>query len=568
MTTHKKLVILMLAFLALVSLLSARGDSATMDELAHIPAGYSYLIKQDMRLNPEHPPLLKDLSALPLLALDLNFPSEHPSWTKNVNDQWDFGHQFLYQSGNNADAVIFLARLAPIVLMILLGFFVWRWTRELYGDGAALLALFFFAFSPTTIAHGRLVTTDLAAAAGFFIAAYYFINFLQSQTRPALVYAGMALAFALLLKFSTILLIPYFIILALAFTLIYGRHHWFSHLYEYAGSVALIFLIAGALIWPVYQFHVANYPPEKQKNDTEFILRSHSNRPLADAIGWMADKPGLRPYGQYLLGLAMVGQRASGGNTTYFMGEISNASWKSYFPVVYLLKEPLALHVLSVIALTILGSVLISRRRLRWIMHDHFPQAAMIFFIGLYWFVSLSSNLNIGVRHLIPTLPFVYLLVAGTTVNWVKRSKAAFVNWRRIFVTVMALWIFMASLAVYPYYLAYFNEIAGGPPNGYRYVVDSNLDWGQDLKRLADFIEFNNIEKIKVDYFGGGSPEYYLGEKVEPLHADMGPQNGWLAVSATFYQTSRGNPAASYAWLDNFAPVAKIGYSIFVYNIR
>ncbi|MEK7596045.1 MAG: hypothetical protein AAB564_00620, partial [Patescibacteria group bacterium] len=159
----------LLALMFVLMFFSAWNESATMDELAHIPAGYSYLTQKDYRLNPEHPPLIKDLAALPLLFLNINFPADHSSWKNDVNGQWSFGSVFLYESGNDADKIIRLARLPIMLLTILFGWLFFRWIRRRYGDQTGLLALFFFVFSPTFIAHGRYVTTDIAAAFGFFL---------------------------------------------------------------------------------------------------------------------------------------------------------------------------------------------------------------------------------------------------------------------------------------------------------------------------------------------------------------------------------------------------------------
>lgn len=139
---------------------------------------------------------------------------------------------------------------------------------------------------------------------------------------------------------------------------------------------------------------------------------------------------------------------------------------------------------------------------------------------------------------------------------------------KAIVIAVLLVWYVLSFAGVYPHFIAYFNEFAGGPANGYKYVADSNLDWGQDLRRLAKFVEAKNIDHIKVDYFGGGDVKYYLGDTAEIWHADNGETTGWLAVSATFLQTSRAYPWASYAWLDQHEPIAKIGFSIFVYNIK
>src|SRR4030042_3952567 len=204
----------LLAVMFWMAVFSIKDDSLTMDELAHLPAGYSYLSQQDMRLNPEHPPLMKDLAGFPLLFVKgIKFPSDIESWKEDINGQWVLGNIFLFQSGNPADQMIFWGRIPMILLMIFLGFFIFKWAKELFGNKAALLALFFYSFSPTFLAHGRLVTTDIAAAFGTVLSTYYFIKFLQKPDNRNILLAALTFAIAQLLKFSLILLFPFFIIL-------------------------------------------------------------------------------------------------------------------------------------------------------------------------------------------------------------------------------------------------------------------------------------------------------------------------------------------------------------------
>lgn len=566
----------LLAIMFTMAVSSMAGDSGTMDEVAHLPAGYSYLTQQDMRLNPEHPPLMKDLAGFPLLFIrDITFPAAIKEWQEDVNGQWGFGFHFLYKAGNPADRMLFWGRVPMILLLLLLGFYVFRWARTLFGNRPALLALFFFAFSPTLLAHGRLVTTDVAAALGFFGGSYYFVRALQDPTRKNIIFAGLAFGVAELLKFSVILLVPFFIFLAL----IWWRVRKISFLAMITMLVS-IFVIGFVLIWLVYLFHTWNYPPERQVSDTEFLLTSFKYRPLADVVIWLADKPGLKAIGQYLLGLFMVLERAAGGHTTYFWGEVGAAGWKNYFPIVYAIKVPLAFHILTLIAL-VFALLQIRRpvwrqplsRLKRWI-GANFAEAAMLSFIALYWATSLASNLNIGVRHLLPVFPFTMILVAREIGKLTEQSK-------RFLPLILALLLWQAGtvIAVYPHFLASFNELVGGPSKGYTYTVNSNLDWGQDLKRLAKWAEENKIDRLYVDYFGGGDAQYYLGEKFLPWQgtrkAAEFPRGSYLAVSATFLQGGRGKPipgfdqpSGYYKWLDPYTPITTIGHSIFVYYIE
>jgi hypothetical protein len=557
-----------------VAILSMKGDSLTMDELAHIPSGYGYMHEKDYRLNPEHPPLLKDLAAIPLLFMDLKFDKEFGAWKNDVNGQWTMGWKFIFASGNNPEKIIFWSRIPIILILLILGFYIFRWTKELFGTQMALLAIFLFSFSPTFIAHSRYVTTDVGAAAAFFIATYYFVKWLQLPTKKNLIIAGIVFGIAQLIKFSLFLLLVYFSSLLLIWIIINKKRFW-----NYLGKFILILVIGYLLILPVYQYHVLNYPPERQSADAKSILASYGIRPLASLVVWMADKPILRTYSQYLLGLLMVFQRSSGGNTTYFLGEVNNQAWYQYFPIVYAIKEPLALHVLTIIALLFLAWPVYAKASTGKQISKYFPEISMLIFLAIYWVLSIKSNLNIGIRHILPTFPFVYVLISGQ----IKRIFNRIENKKTLGFCVMVLgiliaWYAVSSLSCFPYYLAYFNELAGGAKNGYKYVVDSNLDWGQDLKRLAKWLDENKIEKIKVDYFGGGDTKYYLGDKYEPWHGNWlleQAKGNWLAVSATALQSGRGlaapgfnQPTGYYRWLNSYEPVAVIGHSIFVYYIK
>ena len=630
-------------------------ESAIMDELAHIPAGYSYLKYQDMRINPEHPPLLKDISALPLLFLDLKFPENSKSWAADINGQWDLGREFLYKSGNNPDEILFWARLGPIVLTLLFGFLLFRLGSEFFGAKTALLSLILFAFSPAILAHGKYVTTDTAAAFGFFTGIFYFLRYLKSPSNKNLLIAGVFFGIAQSLKFSLVLLVPFLLGIVFLWVLANEERRGFVN---YLKSLAVVFLKTFVIfavgfiliVWPLYQFHTWNYPAApsealregvaapsealregvaapatlsqraeisaikscddldkqaigpSQFRDTACTLKLFRFRPLADLITWMSDKPILRPYAQYALGVLMVGTRTVGGNTTYFLGEVSRDSWWYYFPTVYFLKEPLAIHILSLSAILIilLACLKLNFRpaggrinaMLGW-LKKYFTQVTLFLFIAFYFAVSMTGNLNIGVRHIIPTFPFIFLLISDIITRFLKRkpefvftvSLETFKNlagfyakksFGYILVFGLVGWYVISVLIQYPYFIAYFNEAAGGPENGYKYVADSNLDWGQDLKRLTLFAEENNIDKIRLNYFGGGSQEYYLGDKFISWWSARGPEPGWHAISATFLDEAFGQPVGryerkpqdSYFWLKGRTPTTVIGHSIFVYEIK
>jgi len=322
-----------------------------------------------------------------------------------------------------------------------------------------------------------------------------------------------------------------------------------------------------------------------------FILSTFAFRPLADLSIWISSQPYLRAWGEYFLGFLMVLQRSGGGNTTYFLGNISADGSRIYFPTVYLLKEPLPYILLIIFALLLSLRKIKRHFNLAQLLKNNFAEAGMLLTAAVYWAFSIQSNLNIGVRHILPTLPFIYALTARQIGLWVNGGVTERIlnyrgfwqlfslKWRRVkrgfFIAILFVWAIASVVSVWPSFLAYFNEIAGGPDGGYRFAVDSNLDWGQDVLRLAQFIEKNNIKEIKLDYFSGAPAEYYVKiAKIISFNREIS-QKGWLAVSASVLQGAcKGDkiPCSynerSYTWLDQYKPVIKIGYSIFVYDIK
>jgi len=574
----------------LLMLLSMINDSFIVDEIPHVGAGYSYVTKGDMRLNPEHPPLAKDLAGLALLTLNLNqsvFRSTF--WNTDINGQWEFGRRLIYDSGNNADEITYVARLPLLLFFILAAILIFWWSNELYGQKGALIALFIFAFSPTVMAHARFVTTDVAALFGVLYATYFFIKYLKDPTGKNFWLAAIVFGIALITKFSTFLLIPFLGLTALIYGFVFGvRHKKFQEAIRWGFKSVAVFLTGFVLIvWPVYYLHTQNYPLERQKRDTQTLLSSFGNRIFADRVVWMSDKPILRAAGQYFLGLLMVTQRSAGGNTIFFLGEVKNYGGPMYFPLVYFLKEPLAWWIFVLIALIALAVRIRPRPTKQEItswFHKHFTEFTILLWLGIYWGISIRSHLNIGVRHLMPVYPFMIMLVSGQIAHLLERARNKgkhYVGIIHIVIGVLLAWYAFENIRIFPNYLTYFNQIAGGPAGGYRYVTDSNLDWGQDLKRLSQFVEQEDIPKIELDYFGWADPSYYLGYKYTYISSNYyrnaqdfirrNHSNGWIAVSATFLQGSIGTAEKpepiNYNWLKSYEPVKVVGNSIFVWHI-
>jgi len=569
---------ILLIFLFFISFSSILEDTLTFDETAHVTAGYSYLIKKDMRVNPEHPPLVKNIAAFPLLFLNLNFPSDSPNWTQEQPPRWwvqfDLANDFIYNSKNNPDKIMLFSRTVMILFLLLLGFLIFHFARKKYGNKAGLISLFLFSFSPTFLAHGRLINTDIGAAFGALLSFYFWLRFFEKPSKKNVLLAGITFGIALSLKFSLVLLIPTFVIITLVYALLQEKPFYqllkYSLLSFLAGVIGMVFVV-----FPLYQYHVYNYPPERQARDAEYILETFGNRTIVSGIIYSSEKPFLRPFAQYFLGLFTAMQRVDGGNTTFFLGEISSGSFKSYFPTVYFIKETLTFHILTIISLALLFLYILKYRLFQrpiYALREYFAEFSMFVFMAIYWYTSINSNLNIGVRHLLPVFPFAFILVGGaiSKINFSKSFK----------ILLFALFSFQiySVISIYPHFLAYFNETVT-PQKGHLYVVDSNLDWGQDLKRLKNLLNEKEIDFIYIDYFGGGNLDYYLGEenykRWEGLNSPHDfPKGNWLAVSLNQLQGGRGIPVKGYdqrtdyyMWLNKYEPSYVIGYSIFLYYV-
>ena len=577
-----------------LGLFSMLGDSGTTDEVAHIPAGYTYLQYQDFRLNPEHPPLIKMMSGLPLQFLDVTFPTYELAWQEA--NQWESGWKFIYHDDNNADQILFWSRLPILLFSILLGIYVYRWAKQAYSKKVALVALFLFVLSPNIIAHSRLVTTDLGVTASFFIALFYFYKFIKKPSWLNIVLSGIALGVAQLVKYSNILLLVYLAILIFALILFYknkidfkfplaGRinREWLKRAYVYIGSFVIMTIICFLLVEGVYALVIFGTPQDMLHNVIDISIANEELTWTKDIFHYMIDNPILKPIGYYLLGLIMVFVRVGGGNTTYFLGETTNQSFWYFYPISFLIKTPIATLMLFIFS--IVGVLKFSIRKsinkdsvsfvkkiwrtLASYINNNLLEFISLSVIVMFFLVGIKGNLNIGLRHILPLYPFLFILCAKYFFKLFEKSNIIL----KVVGVLLLIWYAAANIIAYPSYLAYFNEFAGGNRAGHKYTTDSNVDWGQDLKRLAKYVEENNIDHITIDYFGGSVPKYYIDEDMVTIwNSNRGKPQGWFAVSATYYQNSRWYSKTQgemdYAWLDNIEPEEIIGGSILVYNLK
>lgn len=517
-------------FLALHSMV---GDSPTMDEQNHLARGLALLRTGDPRLSLEHPPLINVLSALPLLALpDVRLPTDDWSW-EAVDGWYRFAELLVWDYNHDVSRMFFLARL-PIVFLTLALALAGYWVgNEWWEAPAGHLTFLLLLFDPNLLAHGRYTTTDLGGTATIFLATAFLWRLWAGRGHWLAVVVGLGLAFGS--KLSAVGFLPIWLVLAVAWPAP-GRVQRLFQLFTAA-------LAALLLVWAIFAFQWA-----------PFQFQRPELTPLNQFSG---------PMPTFWAGLERILLWSSDGRPSFLLGQSSADGFLAYFPVAFLVKTPLPALLLILLASGLLLGDKATRQR-----------GLMIWLpAGLYFLLALQSSLNIGYRHLLPMLPFLYLLVGGLGRRWAN-------HW---FVRSLFLAFLLATLSIHPHYLSYFNWLAGGPQNGYNVLLDSNIDWGQDLLRLRDWLAENEVEQVKLAWFGTADPAYYAIDYQPlpglPRHFDLwwqeplpfnptNPEPGLYAISVSnLWELPRVADKVVFAWFRDRQPTARIGYSIFIYRV-
>jgi hypothetical protein len=525
----------LLVFLA-QSVVLVQSNAPTYDEGAHLAEGYSYLARRDFRLNPENPPLIKMLLAFPLFGL-YRLPFDPPREHWDAAAEFAIGQVFLYRSALPADTILALGRLSNVVLGAVLIALVGRWAYRLWGRGASIVAMALACLEPTVVAHASLATTDVGTSLFVVLALYLFWEHAIAPSPWRVTRAGVAVGLALLSRYSgiTLLLIVGVIVLA---------------------HVALGDVIAGG--WPA-RCRTATVRGRGCQAFATVLLTVLATLPVIPA-GYF-----FQGFVPWLSGLQVFLSQARLGQPAFLLGQHSTEGWWYYFPLAFLIKTSLgalALVVLSV-ALARAGAPLHRREML------FLAAPVLLFFVLL-----TQARVNIGVRHVLPVYPLLFVLASrvvtiSTRPTWVMPSVVA------LALTFTAL----SALHAAPHQLAYFNELVGGPEQGYRYLGDSNVDWGQDLKRVKRFMDREHVPIVYLSYFGTAPPAYY-GIRYQfvpgswplewPPPADLVPANlqrKLLIVSVANLQEASSHSDPLFTWLQGRRPVSRIGYSIFVYDL-
>lgn len=477
---------LLLLVFALELTFSIRGQSLSWDEGDHIFAGYMGWKTADFGLNPEHPPLVKALATLPLLSMNLRVPPAKGLPDFKTETFFD-GRDLIYGNGGiaTADRIIFRARMAAATLSLLLGLLVFFAAREMFGPSAALFSLALLVFEPNLIAHGAYVTTDMGIACFMFASIYAFYRYAKAPSRVGLILVGLAAGLALAAKHSALLLLPIGLALVLAeIASPYNGTQRKAVALRLAGSFLVVSAIAVTVLWSFYGFRYVAHPGgvPLQPSLAEYAQGLHGIEP---AVYLALARAHILPE-SYLYGLIDV-RLVSNFFPTYIFGQVHAHGVWFYFPVAFVIKSTLGFLLLLVLAAWAVASGQLKAQR--EILFLTIPPL-------IYMLIAIDTGLNIGARHILPMYPFLCVLIGGAVFALARTQR----NWIFIAVALLA-WHGVSAARAYPVDLAYSNELWGGPDNTYKYLSDSNTDWGQQLKAVKQYVDARGIRDCWFAYF-------------------------------------------------------------------
>ncbi|MFI5683241.1 glycosyltransferase family 39 protein [Streptomyces sp. NPDC051636] len=521
------LVALLLAQMAFAMVTTAVRQTPTIDEPVYVATATDYLREHRVRYNPEHPPLGK-------LVIMAGVAVAGPHYdTSYHGDQGAVGRHLLYESGNDPWRLMLSARLPVIALTLLFGLVVFAFAREVVGTVGGLAALALYAFSPDVIAHGSLATLDVPAA-GFVLTSAWLVWRARRRPRLYLPLAGAALGAALATKMSALPAVPVLMLLAVVSGYRRGRGArrtaWVRGL---AGAV-VVALAAVCVVWAAY---LAVDPH----------LRLTPAGPVPVVHGLRGRLTGLLPFPRaYRDGMLVQFGLEDYPWQGYLFGRLYTGSLWYYLPVALLVKTPLGM-----LALWAAGTVaVVAVRRLR-------PAAPYVLLPpAVLLAAAMTGSRDFGTRYAV-FMPMFLAVGAGCVlaVRW---------RWAPVVTGALALFVAVSSVRTFPYYLPYANEAFGGPAKTRLRLHDSNVDWGQDLGRLADRLHDRYPgERVWLVYKGSGVPSYYGIHGRDPRHVPQSEVHGLLVVSDSSVAKARGKLAGL---IDSSRAIDDVGHSITIYR--
>jgi 4-amino-4-deoxy-L-arabinose transferase-like glycosyltransferase len=482
-------------------LLSQKG--LFIDDSMHMPAGYSYLLTRDYRLNQEHPPLIKLLSGLGLWKLHPYFPFESPGWQQAATpgDPEDgmvrIEEAFFESNAKQFEQIAFYGRLPVLVIPLLLLLAVWWITRRLFGPVPALIAVLLIATEPNIIGNAIVVQNDVAATLVLLLFVMAVRKFLTDTRVTGVSVLGGALGLALVTKYSLVVLVPVSFVIVIACVmcrLIRKR----SSLAAVVLSSFVVFVTAYLILIAFYAFQIDRIDAnESSKIASWFYLSGQTAEGFKRFLMWF---PPLLPR-YFVYGIDMVVQDSREGRPAFLLGQISDTGWWYYFPVAFALKTTIPFLLASIGGLGWAVYQVFTRKRYAT-LYVLLPE---VFYLAL----TMTSHLNIGVRHLLPMFPFAAITGAGLISAVVELGLK---RGRRLGIALAAIALvpsLVIAVSAFPNYLTYFSPLGGGAARGWQALSDSDVETGQEVKPLARYLKERGENRVTGVMVGGEFLKFY-----------------------------------------------------------
>jgi 4-amino-4-deoxy-L-arabinose transferase-like glycosyltransferase len=583
------IVVAFLAVQAILLLHSTRYNFIALDEPAHVVAGISHWRAGDYSMFCVNPPLVRMLAVVPVFFLRPDTTCIKPVRTPGLRAEWQVGEEFVKANRSILMKLFFLTRLAGILYSLLGSWILFRWARDLYGTFAGCLGAAIWCFGPNVLANAQMVSEDVPAAVGGAAAAYSFWRYLRQPTELRAATAGILLGVALLTKFTLLVFLVIWPCLAVFYSW-KGKSDAVARFrtgWRRRSRQGFILAVLSLLVVNCgYEFQGTC----RRLKEYSFVSRALAGEPAERGLSgnrfhdhWLGNA--LIPLPEdYVLGIDLQRREFEVSphiRPSFLAGEWRAHGWWYYYLYALALKVPL-----GVWGLVLWGLVL---TLIRHPSTGHWVDEIFLWLpaLGVLVLVSSQTGINRHMRYVLPMFPFVVIAT----------SKVAYFFERRYWpagmaVVALLLWAVVSSLLIHPHYLSYFNEAAGGPDNGYRHLENSNIDWGQDLLFLKNWLEKHpEARPLGLAYYNAVDPQFIgidyelppLGPTAEIKAPDadlaaLGPKPGYFAVSANLvvgspYRVPDGHGGRRYIalrgydYFNHFRPIAKAGYSIFIYHI-
>jgi 4-amino-4-deoxy-L-arabinose transferase-like glycosyltransferase len=527
--------------------------SLTADEACHhIASGYVFLTQGDFAFSTEVPPLSRYIVAAPLLFMDLKLPVERSFWVRE--DRGEFSREFLFKlNRDKLAAITFFSRFANIMVGLFGGLFLFFWSEKRFGTITACLASFFYFLLPETIAHSSLATTDIAAAVFIMCSVLTFWDFLERPSLRTCLVAAFFLGLGLLSKLSAILLCPIYLVIVIGASIFLMFSKRRGEAFRLIGLFLLFIVTAKLVLWAGYGFETKPLLQGVLRAEEKAVLLEEAFKKLMPLVG----DEGVRkftsslytvpvPLSSFATGVMGIFKHGGEGSAVFFMGNWNEKGTPFYYIFALLIKTPIPL-----IMCFLAGLLTAFRRGVRSALNVYLLLVAAVFVV-----MASISNLQLGIRYILPAMPLLILIASQGAKAFIESAGV-----KRVVGYTVLFWFLAESVLAAPGHLSYFNEFVGGRSNGYKYLRDSNLDWGQDLPALRDLMKKDGIDEVGIYYFGGSDPEYY-GIKSKPVtEAELAaPGKKVYAISAQYLDAVK--------WAKGLKPSARAGASIFVYDMR